>query len=98
MPISIDQQILTDELLRRMAGRAAAYDEENRFFHEDFADLRAVGDLAACGPREAKAGTYGVKVTFRPAGGRATTSTRKVTLQGKRGKKARKASAAIAGP
>ena len=52
MAISIDHQILTDDLLRRMAARAAAYDEENRFFHEDFADLRAAGYLAACVPRE----------------------------------------------
>jgi plastocyanin len=45
-------------------------------------------------PRKAKAGRYTLKVTFKPAGGTATTTTRKVTL-GKA--KAGKASAASHG-
>ncbi len=36
-------------------------------------------------PRKAKAGRYVLKVTFTPQGGRATTSTLKVTLAGKQG-------------
>ena len=52
MPPSSQSQVLSDELLQRMAGRAAAYDEENHFFHEDFADLRAAGYLTVCVPPE----------------------------------------------
>ena len=32
---------LTEEMLARFAARAAGYDQENRFFQEDFEDLRA---------------------------------------------------------
>src|SRR5690349_16537689 len=35
------ESTLTDEMLARFAGRAAAYDRENRFFQEDFDELRA---------------------------------------------------------
>jgi hypothetical protein len=76
MPISIDQQILTDELLRRMAGRAAAYDEENRFFHEDFSDLRSVGYLAACVPREFGGQGFDLGVPRCRVGRRNFTSSR----------------------
>jgi len=34
--------VLTEEMLARFASRAATYDKENRFFHEDFEELRAV--------------------------------------------------------
>src|SRR5215469_1487167 len=33
--------VLTEEMLARFASRAANYDRENRFFEEDFDDLRA---------------------------------------------------------
>src|SRR2546430_6988607 len=33
--------VLTEEQLARFASRAAAYDRENRFFQEDFDELRA---------------------------------------------------------
>jgi alkylation response protein AidB-like acyl-CoA dehydrogenase len=33
--------VLTEEMLARFASRAASYDHENRFFEEDFAELRA---------------------------------------------------------
>jgi alkylation response protein AidB-like acyl-CoA dehydrogenase len=33
--------VLTDEMLARFASRAAGYDKENRFFNEDFEELRA---------------------------------------------------------
>ena len=41
--------ILTDEMLARFDERAPGYDRENRFFQEDFDELRAAGylDLAA---------------------------------------------------
>lgn len=44
--------ILTDEMLQRFAQRAAEYDRENRFFTEDFAELRDAGYLTAPVPRE----------------------------------------------
>ncbi len=45
-------QVLTEDLLRRCGERAAAYDRENRFFHEDFEELRAAGYLLSAVPRE----------------------------------------------
>jgi alkylation response protein AidB-like acyl-CoA dehydrogenase len=44
--------VLTDELLRRCGERAATYDRENRFFSEDFEELRAAGYLRMSVPRE----------------------------------------------
>ena len=44
--------ILSDDLLRRCAERRAGYDRDNRFFHEDFKDLKAAGYLTACVPKE----------------------------------------------
>jgi alkylation response protein AidB-like acyl-CoA dehydrogenase len=35
------KSVLTEEMLARFASRAAAYDRENRFFEEDFEELRA---------------------------------------------------------
>jgi alkylation response protein AidB-like acyl-CoA dehydrogenase len=47
-----EQPILPDELLLGMAARAAGYDRENRFFDEDFADLRRAGYLTMSVPCE----------------------------------------------
>src|SRR5215469_12144831 len=44
--------ILSDDLLNRFAQRSAAYDRDNRFFHEDFNDLRKVGYLTISVPKE----------------------------------------------
>src|SRR5689334_14486336 len=44
--------ILSDKLLHQFAERAAVYDRENRFFHEDFNDLRRAGYLTMPVPRE----------------------------------------------
>jgi alkylation response protein AidB-like acyl-CoA dehydrogenase len=44
--------VLNDELLERFRDRAAAYDRENRFFFEDFDDLRDCGYLLAAVPVE----------------------------------------------
>lgn len=49
---SSDGQALSDDLLERLGARAADYDRENRFFHEDLADLRAARYLIAAAPRE----------------------------------------------
>jgi len=44
--------VLTDEMLARFDQRAPLYDRENRFFTEDFEELRAAGYLAASLPAE----------------------------------------------
>jgi alkylation response protein AidB-like acyl-CoA dehydrogenase len=44
--------ILSDKLLHQFAERAAGYDRENRFFHEDFDDLRRAGYLTMPVPKE----------------------------------------------
>ena len=43
---------LADDLLERFGERAAAYDRENRFFSEDFEDLRRAGYLLLAVPEE----------------------------------------------
>jgi alkylation response protein AidB-like acyl-CoA dehydrogenase len=43
---------LTDEMLERFAARAPQYDRENRFFTEDFEELRASGYLQLAVPTE----------------------------------------------
>jgi alkylation response protein AidB-like acyl-CoA dehydrogenase len=44
--------VLSDEVLARCAARTAGYDRENRFFTEDFEDLRAAGYLLMAVPTE----------------------------------------------
>jgi alkylation response protein AidB-like acyl-CoA dehydrogenase len=44
--------VLTDEMLQRFAQRAPVYDRENRFFTEDFEELRDAGYLTMAVPRE----------------------------------------------
>src|SRR5437764_8455852 len=44
--------VLTDDMVARFGERAAVYDRENRFFHEDFEDLRQAGYLLLAVPRE----------------------------------------------
>jgi len=44
--------VLTEEMLARFDERAPMYDHENRFFTEDFEELRAAGYLAASLPAE----------------------------------------------
>jgi alkylation response protein AidB-like acyl-CoA dehydrogenase len=43
---------LTDDLLARIHGRAAGYDADNRFFHEDLEELRDAGHLRGPVPEE----------------------------------------------
>ncbi|WP_137122606.1 acyl-CoA dehydrogenase family protein [Segeticoccus rhizosphaerae] len=52
MTTASPRQILTEELLERIRGRAAAYDRENRFFDEDLAELAEAGYLTAMVPEE----------------------------------------------
>jgi hypothetical protein len=45
-----EQSVLSDELLQAFGERAPTYDRENRFFTEDFEDLRLAGaELSALG-------------------------------------------------
>src|ERR671932_2694087 len=44
--------VLSDELIARCGERAPLYDRENRFFAEDFEELRAAGYLKLAIPRE----------------------------------------------
>ncbi len=44
--------VLSDELLLRCQERAPGYDRDNRFFDEDFAELREAGYLTMAVPRE----------------------------------------------
>jgi alkylation response protein AidB-like acyl-CoA dehydrogenase len=44
--------ILPDAMLERFRERAPVYDRENRFFREDFDELRAAGYLTIAVPRE----------------------------------------------
>ena len=50
--MSAAQSILSDEMLRRFAERRAGYDRDNRFFQEDFDDLKRAGYLTMTVPRE----------------------------------------------
>src|SRR4051812_19524302 len=45
-------QVLSDELIARCGERASTYDRENRFFTEDFEELKAAGYLKMPIPRE----------------------------------------------
>jgi alkylation response protein AidB-like acyl-CoA dehydrogenase len=49
---SISTPVLTDAMLERFAARAPEYDRDNRFFHEDFAELQASGYLKIAVPTE----------------------------------------------
>jgi alkylation response protein AidB-like acyl-CoA dehydrogenase len=47
-----EKSVLSDQLLARCAERAPIYDRENRFFDEDFAELRDVGYMRLNVPKE----------------------------------------------
>jgi len=49
---SAREPILSDEMLLRFGERAPIYDRENRFFQEDFDELRAAGYLKLSVPQE----------------------------------------------
>jgi alkylation response protein AidB-like acyl-CoA dehydrogenase len=51
-PTSSIDELLTEEMLARFDERAPGYDRENRFFDEDFAELRASGYLSCALPVE----------------------------------------------
>ena len=57
--------ILTDEMLERFDARAPMYDRENRFFAEDFEELRESGYLLAAVPRDLGGAGLGLKEVGR---------------------------------
>ena len=44
--------LLSDAMLERFRERAPGYDRDNRFFQEDYDELRQAGYLAIAVPRE----------------------------------------------
>lgn len=52
MAAPVAPKILSDDMLERFRRRAPAYDRENRFFQEDFDELRQAGYLTIPVPRE----------------------------------------------
>ncbi|MGI9115368.1 MAG: acyl-CoA dehydrogenase family protein [Chthoniobacterales bacterium] len=55
-----DRHFLDDAMLERFSQRAAVYDRENRFFTEDFDELRDAGYLTIAVPREFGGGGYSI--------------------------------------
>ena len=45
-------RVLPDDMLKGFAERVGVYDRENRFFKEDFEDLKRAGYLTICVPKE----------------------------------------------
>jgi len=56
---------LSEDMLQRFQQRAPAYDRENRFFFEDFEELRDAGYLRMCVPRELGGLGYTMAETMR---------------------------------
>ncbi|MFF2031534.1 acyl-CoA dehydrogenase family protein [Arthrobacter sp. NPDC058192] len=57
------EDILPEPLLERIRGRAAGYDRDNAFFHEDLAELKAAGYLKAFVPAADGGGGLGLAET-----------------------------------
>jgi len=57
MTATITREVLTEDMLARFGERAAGYDRDNRFFSEDFEELRASGYLKMTVPEDL--GGYG---------------------------------------
>jgi len=55
MAVATTQYVLSDDILTRCAERAPVYDRENRFFTEDFEELRQAGYLLMNVPEELSA-------------------------------------------
>ena len=68
---------LTDEMPLRFQQRAPGYDQQNRFFEEDFEELRASGDLQMAIPKEL--GGLGMRPPRSPASSGGWDTTRPPT-------------------
>ena len=55
---SIEGPMLSDNMMARFAARGPGYDRENRFFSEDFEELRLVGYLLQAVPKELGGGGH----------------------------------------
>ena len=64
--MKVEQPALGDDLHARCASRAATYDRENRFFDEDFQELREAGYLTMADGRPFKPDS---SVRFSPVDG-----------------------------
>lgn len=65
VPSMLTDSILDDALLARFAERAARYDEEHRFFSEDFEELRRLGYLRGPVPAELGGAGWTLAATMR---------------------------------
>ena len=52
MTVATNHRVLSDDILARCGERAPVYDRENRFFTEDFEELRQAGYLRMAVPAE----------------------------------------------
>ena len=52
MVTTVENSVLSDDLLKRCMERAPGYDRDNTFFDEDFKELKEAGYLLACVPKE----------------------------------------------
>lgn len=59
------EQLLPDDLLERIRGRAAGYDERNAFFSEDLAELAAAGYLKLFVPESDGGSGFGLEAAAR---------------------------------
>ena len=66
--ITTTTDLLTDEMLARFDSRAAIYDRENRFFDEDWDELRQSGYLLAAVPTEFGGAGLGLDAVARLQG------------------------------
>ncbi len=46
------ESVLSDDLLKRCMERAPGYDRDNKFFEEDFKELKEAGYMLAAVPKE----------------------------------------------
>jgi alkylation response protein AidB-like acyl-CoA dehydrogenase len=60
------EYVLSDDMLRGFAERCAGYDRENRFFQEDFDDLKRAGYLTMAVPKELGGRSAGLATTRPP--------------------------------
>ena len=66
--------VLTEELLERFSQRAALYDRENRFFAEDFEELRVLERAVARLPEPLHRATPGPRHLFEEGSWSAATN------------------------
>ena len=73
MPAPTASPLLSEAMLQRFRERSPGYDRDNRFFQEDFDDLRQAGYLAIAAPRELGGGVSPSRNACASSAGSATT-------------------------